>query len=253
MKKLIFVYLLLVCFFATSCSMKTYKEVVEIFVDFSNIKSFDLSATEKVNLQFTDNSIIRKVDELVLYNNTYYCVRSGHNLFLFDNNGIFKNQIGSKGNGPMEFTHFNSFFVKDDIVFIYDAMARKIISYGLNGQYLNSISLKERYKEIIPNYIYPINNDQFISKNTFGGNQRKIPSYSILNKDYSIISNSTTRYLTNGITTLNNFFSNNEYILFWELLNDTIFSVTNNNAYLPKYFVNFNKNRLPNSVKKLDL
>ncbi len=256
MKKKILSGLFLLAFLACTfmgCNNKTGKEVVEISIDFSAIKSIDLSNVPMVNLQFTDNSMIKRVDELILHDDKYFFVRSGHDLFVFDHEGMFKNQVGRKGNGPMEFTHFNSFFIKDSTVFIYDAMARKINSYEFNGQYLNSFSLKDTYERILPNYIYPVNNDQFISKNTFGGDESKIPSYSILNKDYTIISSSTNRYLKDGITTMNNFFSNNKYILFWELLNDTIFSVTNNDAYLPKYHVNFNEKSFPNSIKKLDI
>lgn len=153
----------------------------------------------------------------------------------------------------MEFTHFNSFFIKNNVASIYDAMAKKIISYELNGKYLNTTSLSDYYDEITPNYIYPIADNKFISKNTYGGDHRKTPSYSILDGNYHIISNSENRYLKNGITTLNNFFSEREYLLFWEPLNDTIFSVTNDETYSPKYYVNFNKKSLPSSIKKLDL
>ena len=51
----------------------------------------------------------------------------------------------------MEFTHFKSFFISGNIACIYDAMSKKIISYELNGQYLNTISLNDIYYEITPN------------------------------------------------------------------------------------------------------
>ena len=242
-----------VCFIITSCNNKTNWSLKEIFIDFSHVEELDLSNMKVIELQFTENSIIRRVDEFLLHKDKYYVVRSGNDLFVFDQDGSFKNKIGSKGNGQMEFTHFNSFFISGNIACIYDAMSKKIISYELNGQYLNTISLKDIYNEITPNYIYPITNDRFISKNTYGGDSRKTPSYSILNEDFHIISNIENRYLKNGITTLNNFFSNSGYVLFWEPLNDTIFSVINNVSYMPKYYVNFNKKSLPSYIKKLDL
>ncbi len=253
MREFMYVSVIFLCFLMSSCHKETKEDSIEIFIDFSNIENLDLSNAEIVNLQFTDNSILRKVDELILYNDSNFLIRSGQNLFVFERNGKFKNQIGSKGNGPMEFTHFNSFYIEDNTVHIYDAMAKKMISYELNGKFINSVSLKDIHKKVIPNLIYPIANGKFISKNTFGGEESKLPSYSILDENYIFISNIKNRYLKNGITTLNNFFADNEYTLFWELLNDTIFTVTNLDTYLPKYYVNFNEKAVPNDIKKLDL
>jgi len=186
-----FIYFSVIFFFflMSSCYKEKKEDSIEIFIDFSNIKNLDLSDAEKVNLEFTNNSILRKVDELILYNDSNFLIRSGQNLFVFERNGKFKNQIGNKGNGPMEFTHFNSFYIEDSTVHIYDAMAKKIISYELNGKFLNSVSLKDIHKELIPNLIYPIAKGRFISKNIFGGEDSKLPSYSILDENYIFISN----------------------------------------------------------------
>ncbi len=248
-----FIITAIVSIIITACNNDTDNGVIEIFIDFSQIEELDLTHSKKTNLEFTENSIIRRIDELLFYDNKYYVIRSRGDLYVFDYDGSFKTQIGSRGNGPMEFTHFNSFFIKNNVASIYDAMARKIITYDLNGKYLNSTTLSGYYDEITPNYIYPITDNKFISKNTYGGDNRKTPSYSILDMNYHIISNSEKRYLKNGITTLNNFFAEHEYLLFWEPLNDTIFSVTNNESYSPKYYVNFNKKSLPSRIKKLDL
>lgn len=255
MKKLLYISVFAFCLVAASCSNQTKNRhaVVEISIDFDNIKSFDLSTGREIDLEFTDSSIIKRIDEFKVYNETHYLIRSGRDLLLFDEEGGFKKRIGSIGNGPMEFTHFNSFFIKNDIVHIYDAMAKKIVLYDLNDKFLDYVSLKDSYTDIIPNYIYPIANDRFVSKNTYGGENNPIHSYSILDENYKVVSNIKNRYLNDGITSLNNFFADDHSVLFWELLNDTIFSVTNDSSYEPKYFINFNKKSLPQSIKNLDL
>ncbi|HTO14969.1 MAG TPA: 6-bladed beta-propeller [Edaphocola sp.] len=253
MIKFLYASIFTICFFAASCSKKTNNDIKEISIDFDKIESLDLSNGNEINLEFSDSSIIRRIDELRLYNKTHYFIRSGSDLLLFDDKGFFKNQIGQKGNGPMEFTHFNSFFVRKDTVFIYDAMSKRIILYDLNGKYLKYELLKDTYTDITPNYIFPIAQNKFISKNTYGGDNRKIPSYSILDENYKVISNLKNRYLKDGITSLNNFFSDNNSVLFWELLNDSLFSVTNDTTYSPKYFINFHEKSLPKSIRKLDL
>ena len=252
MNRLLYIYTFIICFIAASCSNKTNSDVKEISIDFDNVKSLELANRNEIILEFSDNSIIRRIDELSVNKNSYL-IRSGNDLLLFDEKGLFKNHIGRKGNGPMEFTHFNSFFIENDIVYIYDAMSKKVVLYDLNGEYLKYEILKDTYTDIIPNYIFPIAKNKFISKNTYGGDNRKIPSYSILDENYKIISNIKNRYLKDGITSLNNFFSDDNSVLFWELLNDSLFSVTNDTAYNAKYFINFHDKSLPKSIRKLDL
>lgn len=224
----------------------------EIYIDFDNIATIDLSQQDEIALEFTDSSMIRSVDELRLADEGHYLIRSRSDLFRYDQTGNFKNQIGRKGNGPMEFTSFSSFFVKNDLVHIYDFMGKKMLLYDFEGNHLNTISLKEDYQDITPNYIYPIHNNQYISKNTFGGDKQQIPSYSILDDSFSIVSSIQDRYIKNGMTVYNNFFADKDNTLFWEIFNDTIFSVTTDSTIASKYFVNFNTKAIPNNIKRLD-
>jgi len=97
MRKLVSLCIILFSFIITSCKNETKNNVKEIFIDFSNVENLDLSKAEKVNLELTENSIIGRVDEFLLYDDKYYFILSGSNLFVFDHNGSFLNQIGSKG------------------------------------------------------------------------------------------------------------------------------------------------------------
>ena len=236
-----------------SCSEnKSTNSAKEIFIDFDNIEIVDLTKGKEIELEFSDSSIIRSIDELRVYDKSHYLIRSRSDLLHFDTNGNFKNQIGRKGNGPMEFTNFSSFFVKNNTVHIYDFMGKRIIKYDWDGNYLNALSLKDIYSDIVPNYIYPLANNQFISKNTFGGDHRQTPSYSILDENFKITSNIADRYLENGITFSNIFFADENAILFWEIFNDTVFSVSNDTTFAPKYFINFNTKAIPSNIKSLD-
>ena len=132
-------------------------------------------------------------------------------------------------------------------------MAKRYLMYDWDGDYLNSLSLKDDYTDITPNYVSPIHDNKFIAKNTFGGDHMKLPTYSILDENLKIISNIGNRYIRSGLTTTNNFFADENTVLFWEMFNDTIFTVTNDTTYAPKYFVDFNKKSLPSSIKGLDV
>jgi hypothetical protein len=239
-------------FWGISCTPKDNINFAEIYIDFDSIETLDLSEEQEVIVEISENSIIKRIDELRIIGNKYF-IRSGGNLFLFDSDGTFNVKIGNKGEGPHEFLHFNSFFVKNNNIHIYDSMGKRVLVYDFGGEFIKSISLSDQFTDIIPNYIYPIQDNRFISKNTFGGEHREIPSYSILRSNYIIESNINGRFLKNGISTLNNFFCNDDFLLFWEPLNDTIFSIEDDTTYRQKYFVNFNKKSLPKSIKDRDL
>lgn len=254
MRILLYISLTFSYLIATSCSdNKASNTVTDIYIDFDNIEVIDLSKGKEIDLEFTDGSMIRRVDELLIYDNKHYVVRSQSDLFVFDENGSFKNRIGQKGSGPMEFTNFSSFFVKNNSVHIYDSMTQKYLIYNWDGTYLNSLSLKDNYTDVIPSYVFPIHNNKFITKNMFGGDNRQLPLYSILDKNLKIISSIANRYLKSGLNVSNNFYADENTVLFWEIFNDTIFSITNDTTYAPKYFVDFNTKSIPVSIKNLDV
>ena len=55
-------------FMAVSCNKKNESNTVkEIYIDFDNIETLDLSEGKEIKLEFSDSSIIRSVDELRVY------------------------------------------------------------------------------------------------------------------------------------------------------------------------------------------
>ncbi len=131
-------------------------------------------------------------------------------------------------------------------------MAKRILRYDWDGNYLNALSLQDTYTDIVPNNIFALPNNKYISKNTFGGDHQQTPSYSILDQDFNITLNIADRYIENGITFSNNFFADEKAVLFWEIFNDTVFSVINDTTFAPKYFINFNTKAIPSNIKSQD-
>lgn len=240
--------------FISSCKEEEVNYTTKILIDFSKIENIDLvqHAEKKVCFEFSEKSMLGNLDEIVLKDEVFF-VRSLESLFLFDKHGKLLSKIGSKGVSQGEYTHFNSFFIKDDKVFIYDAQSKKVIEYDFTGKYISAVELNQVYDSITPNFIYLLPDGKFISRNTFGGDNRKIPSYSILGTDYKIEHNILGRYLKNGITSLNNFNINNgQQMLFWEVLNDTIFSIEKDQTH-PKYAVDFQEKSIPLHMQKKPL
>lgn len=241
--------LVVVVFF--SCK-KTVSNLSVIAIDFDDIELVDLQKQKesKIILELSDDSMLARIDEVYVYKKDFIFIRSQGELYLFDKKGKFLNKIGRKGNGPSEFTHFNSFFIKNEQVQIYDAMQKKILCYNFNGSFIKSINLQSVFTNILPNSMYLLPNGNFVSKNTYGGVSRKTPSYSFLNEEFKITSSSENRILKDGVTVLNSIYTASKQILFWEILNDTIFSLESKGGCSPKYFVDFKEKALSKSVAK---
>ncbi len=92
--KLLHFTLTIALFMALSCTKTNESNTVkEIYIDFDNIQTLDLSKGTEIELEFSDSSIIRSVDELRVYDKVHYLIRSRSDLFHFDANGSFKKEM----------------------------------------------------------------------------------------------------------------------------------------------------------------
>lgn len=236
----------------SSCSDKGVQGCAEIYVDFDEVCDLDLCTQPTVQLEETDESLLGRVDVLLLHKDKII-MRSRGELFVFNRDGSFANKVGQKGNGPADYIGLNSFFMMGDTLLVYDAGALRVLKYSLDNEMLGSVSVSDSYDEVTPNYIIPISGGRLLSRNRFGGEHRSIPTYSILDDGFNIKSSIEGRIIDSGISTFNNFSPYNDYALFWELMNDTIFSVVSETEYMPMYFVDFNSKSIQKIIKGLDI
>ncbi len=93
-----------------------------------------------IDLELTDQSMIGKLyfGERVLLMEDYIVIKDGlHMVYLFDCNGKFIRTIGSKGQGPGEYTHVSDIAVDERNQFIYIAGDQKILQYHFNGCFIS--------------------------------------------------------------------------------------------------------------------
>ena len=83
----------------------------------------------------------------------------------------------------------------------------------------------------------------------FQGDHVNTPIASILDDEYNSVTIINGRNVTSGMTTGENFSQYQDEILYWEILCDTIFSVSDYNKISPKYFVDFGKYSIPQSER----
>ena len=156
-------YVLLVLLtFSGSCTSKNNKSVFfTIDVNSAKEQSISLSKiTEKIEaieLEMTENSLIAaRSIRRVLYTGEHIIVCEISKVMLFDNSGKFIRQIGSRGQGPGEFTSI--FDITADIInnhiYIITASDNRIICYDFAGKFIKENNLTKggvRYINYINN------------------------------------------------------------------------------------------------------
>lgn len=254
MKRTIFLLFITIMLFS-SCSLKQDELTVEpIFIDFNNIKTLDLSEAMKIELETKNASLLHSLDYIQFIDDKLY-IQSRDQIKAFDkNNGNYLFNVGTKGRGPGEYTNFSNFYIQGDKLYIVDALERRIFSYDEKGTYLSSIEYyRNREKDLMPEKIFPLKNGKYISKNMFMGANSETPVASILDEDFDHLKAIQGRNLKTGITVVDLFCEHNGDILYWEVLNDTIYNIDNSGQINPRYFVDFNKHALPRSVSTKDV
>ena len=69
-------------------------------------------------------------------------------LFVFDEEGKFRNRIGRRGRGPGEFIEPTDFIVSDSTVTVFDMFGHKLLYYNPDGTFIRSVRLPYSIYEI---------------------------------------------------------------------------------------------------------
>lgn len=114
---------------------KMPKLIASQFVE--DIEFVPLETTDECLLAESLRDITITEDDIILYDYKG-CYR-------FDRQGKFKNRIGTKGNGPGEYTNSLSIMVDatNQWVYMMDYMQKKYVKYDFSGKYLGDILLDD--------------------------------------------------------------------------------------------------------------
>ncbi len=241
--------LIVLIVFSVSCKSQK-KELTVIPIDLDSVQSVDVNNGKIVELETSDSSLLYEIASIDVIKSKLV-IQTRDKSVVFDSNGRFLYNVGAKGDAPFEYKKFTGIFVRNDSIYLFDGLSKKVLCYDNTGRYLFSRSVDSNSDKLFPTQIFPISNSAFIVKNTFRGNFEKVPVLSVLDDNYKYVANIDGRFLNTGFTVADNFslFGKNE-VLYWETLNDTIFSVVNGESIVPKYFVDFKEHAIPFSVRK---
>lgn len=241
----------IMCFFLLcSCTEKKTK-LSTVSIDLNNCKPIDIhssSCKEKIVLETTKESLLSNIKNIFIKGDTMLIFSVGK-VSAFDNKGSFLFNIGAKGRAENEYISLKSFFIKKGIFFLHDWDNRKLLKFSSNNNFIEKIDLEK--DGWMPDFIFPFKDSLYVVKNTYGGEQTKVPLISIYDNNFKILS-SSTKILKNGSSLSDLFFPYKNEVLYWEILCDTIYSISQRAEIVPKYFVDFGSNRVPDTINGSD-
>lgn len=100
-------------------------------------------------LETTSEALIGSYDK-ILMNDTVICIvdqRKEKTIFIYSNDGKYKTKICRLGRGPKEYVGLDDVLLKKDSLLILDRANRKLLYFGLNGDFYREVKFK-KYRPI---------------------------------------------------------------------------------------------------------
>lgn len=167
-KKYIILFLIILTFGCTKKKDSPKVDVVKI-PKFSKLKELNFSSfidsSFTVALETKKECIIGTIDKIIIHNNHIFILdqRRSKGVFEFTMKGKFIRQYGKLGKGPGEYTSIRTFAInkKRNELVIYNWVKRALLSYNLQGEYLNAKTINFRFNNLAVykgNYIMDLHN-----------------------------------------------------------------------------------------------
>lgn len=222
-------------------------EYETIQVNFDDLKRVDVGtlpgdAVLKVDLQTTDNSLLTYIEQMEIEDGRIFLYDKSR-VLAFDTDGSFLFGVGRRGHGPGEYTKVNSFFIEDGKVCLYDDNMQALLIYDTNGNFI-----EKKDTEVSLSSLYPQSATRFVGKRNYRGDKTATPTLAVLDRDLKQVAQTDNRFLASGVGTFDYCSSYDGNTLYWEFLNDTIFSLKESGLY-PRYFVDFGEYAIPKAVR----
>lgn len=117
--------------------------------------------TDIIKLETNIESFITNIKQMEMNDSLIFILNGSENLYVFDRNGNFKNQIGKKGEAPNEYLVLNTFYINavEQMVVLIDSYKNVLLNYSFDGKYISTISMS-------PNALLNCNNTLLMDDNT---------------------------------------------------------------------------------------
>lgn len=221
---------------------------LENIIDFSKV----VDSIYYVALETNKNSLIGKIDRVVVYNNLIYVqdLNISKTVFIFSKQGKFIKKLSNYGGGPGEYLKPEFFYIDADnkTLEITDNDLHKIFTYDLNGNFIKErlipFRLNKYSKLASGDYLIDANN-RLNEQWSEIQNHRVFISDSLFNLKKIGLAYNYSNSKKTKFKSPEQFLYNNKNLLYIEPFNDSIFELTKNKVYA-RYvldFRNFNKTK----------
>ena len=248
------VVLLILCGSLSCTQQKTNLNITIIELDntlpFNFNEKFELS--HKVQLETTDESLITNIWDIAFIDDYIYISDLALRLLVFDLEGNFIRQIGSRGQGPGEYMEVNDFYIENYRIVVIDSQRGRRLVYDRNGEFLYAEQLP-----INPMYVQHINDDLIIYYIGNRGGELATAGQDyfyrllFLNANNNVVSGflpSPSRHRGHLFDTGSPFFEHSDNLFFIEPMNDTIYQVIESRIE-PILVVDFGRYRRPRDFR----
>lgn len=191
-------------------------------------------------------SLFANISKLKIKDNKIYILdfSGSKSLHVFDLSGKFLYNIGQFGRAPGEYKKIFDFDVSNSAIYLYDGSNRNMLIYNLDGQFLKMKNLPYQVNNF---NLLENGNYLFSLPKTLGGSKVIVTdSLFELKKEYfEFVENDTGDKFNIGI-----FQETPLGIIYNRAINDTIFVFNKNGEIQQAYYINFEKKRMPESLRK---
>ncbi len=196
-----------------------------------------------ISPELTDSTILGSFYIETVSNNNIY-LSDVEQIYTFNDNGKCKNIISNKGNGPTQYLNLTSIMIDEEnsIIQIFDDFSKKIISYDIMGNFINSMNVDSL------NNLSRMKNGNYVAYNNSLDNC--VYDLCIYDKDwrlqYGRNKNKEEELNTTVYRVVKSFIHSNDCIYIYE--NDSISRISEDNNIIPHFCLIKNNLKIPNEV-----
>lgn len=196
-----------------------------------------------ISPELTDSTILGLfyIEEV---SDKYIYLSDLEHIYAFSNNGICKNLIFNKGNGPTQYLNLTSIIIDEDnsIIQVFDDYLKKILSYDIAGNYINSMNTDSL------NTLTRMKNGNYIAYNNFSDDC--VYDLCVYDKDWRFLYGRTKNCKEELKTTIyrvvKDFIHSNDCVYIYE--NDSILKISEDNNITPNFFLIKKNLKIPNEI-----
>jgi hypothetical protein len=209
-----------------------------------------VASVSYIPLITSDDVLINEIEKVVSDGGFIY-VSDGLSLYKFSSDGAFIGKIQKNGSGPDEYLSISDFLIDGNgLPWILSGGNKKIMNYAWDGEVIKSFDLDIRVSRISF-----MNDDSMIlyCGNETDNNEYRLNTIDLKTKErknsFSKIDTHKATYLHVG--SMNHFFSFQNKLRFYEVFNDTVYSIENNDI-TPYLYLNIENKNIPPSFYEND-